>query len=125
MHGITEREVQILQHLKQNDKVCVPIYTEYGPYWNELTIKRITKTQIITADNQHFRKKDGTAVGGMDWFRQIYPITEELAKTIKKTKLQHEEARQKRKLIFRIKRCELKNLSLDQLRQIDGIISNV
>jgi hypothetical protein len=125
MSGINEQEVHMLQNLKQNDTVCVRINTEHGPYWNELKVKRITKTQIITTDNQRFWKKDGSAFGGWALFKRIYPITEDRAGTIKDSKFQHEEARQKRKLIFRIKRCDLKHLSLDQLRQIDVIISDV
>jgi hypothetical protein len=125
MLGINEREAHILQNLQQNDKVCIRVNTEHGPYWDELTVKRITKAKIITTDNQHFWKKDGSAYGGMALFKRIYPITEERAKTIEKTKFQHEKARQKRKLIFRIKRCNLNHLSLDQLRQIDVIIGDV
>jgi len=125
MLGINEQEERMLQYLKQNDKVCVPIYTEYGPYWNELTVKRVTKTQIITADNQHFRKKDGSQVGGRTWCKRIYPLTEKLAKIMEARKLEHGETRQKRKLIFRIKRCDLDHLSLDQLAQIDEIMGDV
>lgn len=124
MFGINEQEAHMLQNLKQNDTVCVRISTEHGPYWNELRVKRLTKTQIITADDQRFWKKDGSAFGGRALFKRIYPLTEERAKTIEKTKSQHEVARQKRKLIFRIKRCDLKHLSIDHLRQIHTIISD-
>ena len=125
MFGINEKEVELLQNLKQNDTVCTPIHTEYGPFWNKVTVKRITKNEIITADDQHFRKKDGCAVGDVDWLKRIYPITEEREKIIKKTKNQYEEIKQKRRLIFKIKRCDFKQLSLHQLRQIDSIMGDV
>lgn len=89
-----------------------------------MTVKRVTKAQIITTDDQHFWKKDGCAVGGKTWCKRIFPMTSESAKTIEKSRLQHEEARQKRKLIFRIKRCNLKYLSLDQLTQIAVVIED-
>jgi hypothetical protein len=123
MHGIKEQEEHMLQNLKQNDTVCVRIYTEHGPYWNELRVKRLTKTQIITTDNQHFWKKDGSEVGGITWHRRIFPITEELEKIIEKRNLLSEETLQKRELIFSIS-CNLRRLSLDQLRQIDLNISD-
>jgi len=125
MSGIDEREAQMLQNLKQNDMVCTPIHTEYGPYWDKLTVKRITKNQIITAGNQHFRKKDGYAVGNMDWCTRIYPITKERERAIQETEKQHAEMKQKRRLIFRIKRRDFRQLSLNQLRQIDAIMGDV
>ncbi len=125
MSVISEEDVQTLQNLKQNDTVRVRINTEYGPYWNKLRVKRLTRAQIITTDNHHFWKKDGSEVGGRAWRRRIYPITEELEKIIGRKKSQSEEASQKRELIFRIKHCNLKYLSLDQLRQIDAMISDV
>jgi hypothetical protein len=124
MFDINEQEVHMLQNLKQNDTVCVRINTEHGPYWNKLAVKRLTKTQIITADDQRFWKKDGSAFGGSALFNRIYPLTEERAKTIEKTKSQHEVARQKRKLIFRIKRCNLNHLPLDQLTQLAVIMND-
>jgi hypothetical protein len=123
MYGINEQDVQALQNLKQNDTVCVRIYTDHGPYWDELKVNRLTKTQIITSDNQRFWKKDGTAFGGKAFCKRIYPLTEELVKIIEKTKSQHDEARQKRKLIFKIKRCNLNHLPLDQLTQISAIMN--
>jgi hypothetical protein len=125
MHGITEQEVRVLQNVKQNDVVCVRIFTEHGPYWDTVRVKRLTKTQIITADDQRFWKKDGSAFGGMALFKRIYPLTEERAKAIHDTKLQQAELKKKRKLIFRIKRSDLKKLSSGQLEQVNLIIGNV
>lgn len=125
MSGISEKDAQMLQNLKQKDTVCTPIHTEFGPYWDKLTVKRTTKNQIITEDNQHFRKRDGYAVGETDWLKRIYPMTKERERIIRRTKNRYEEIKQKRRLIFRIKRCNYNQMSLSQLRQIDAIMGDV
>ena len=70
-----------LSDLKEGDQVFVK---RCGGDFID-TIKRVTKTQIITSNDNKFRRKDGAEIGrGQRWSLRITPATPELIAQVKR-----------------------------------------
>jgi hypothetical protein len=98
-----------LQNLKVGDVVFRT--QNYTSAMIKVTVKRITKTQIITTNNEKFWKKDGYNVGGGTWDTQrIYEATPELMEKFKIDELKRLAIRLKQKIIIPNTRPELEKL---------------
>ena len=82
---MTQNTTKQLSDLKEGDKVFVKDCCYPGDFID--TIKRVTKTQIITSNDNKFRRKDGCEVGAGQWYRyrsHITPATPELIAQVKR-----------------------------------------
>ncbi len=100
-----------LKSLKPGDMVAIETITG-GPVFR--TVVRLTKTQIVLNNSQRFYICSGTVVGGSAFSRtSIMPVTAEI-----------EEKAERSKLIYRIKRSDIRALKTSALIEILSIIDN-
>lgn len=106
---------QWLQELKAGDSVVVS-----GAGWHDVQeiekVERVTKTQIILAGDQRYRKDDGHKVGGSAWRRGwLSQATPELVAQVQADELN-------RRLTVRMEDTKWKQVSLSKKERIAAIL---
>jgi len=100
-----------LKSLKPGDIVAIETITG-GPVFRK--VARITKTQIVLDNSQKFYMSSGLSIGGSFYHKtSIIPVTAEIKKTAERSKL-----------IYRIKRSDIRALKTSALIEILSIIDN-
>ena len=99
---------ETLENLKAGDKV---FYERGISEIAILTIKRTTKTMIITKGDRRFKKKSGRAVGADVWnWSKILPLTKEKAESVAIVRLREKAASLRDNLIIPKDRESLEKL---------------
>ena len=99
-----------LKSLRVGDKVCYK-YGLYGKDFTFTTVKNITKGGRIRLNCDTLLDLDGKVRRSYGFSIKIYPITQEVLDSIKKSKM-----------VNKLYRFDFNSLSLEQLEQIYSII---